>query len=87
MPNNDGTKILFSDEWGGGGQRCRATDKLEWPDALFTIDSNRKMKFHRITSRPRRRRPENCVAHNGSIPIPGRDDGAVVVPGRLSVFD
>ena len=27
--NNDGTKILFSDEWGGGGQpRCRATDKL-----------------------------------------------------------
>src|SRR5262245_7673305 len=26
--NNDGTKMLFSDEWGGGGQPpCRATDK------------------------------------------------------------
>jgi hypothetical protein len=45
--NNDGTKVLFSDEWGGCGQpRCRATDKLEWgSDALFTIE-NKKMKFH-----------------------------------------
>ena len=37
--NNDGTKILFSDEWGGGGQpKCRATDKPEWgADAIFTL--------------------------------------------------
>ncbi|HMC57347.1 MAG TPA: hypothetical protein VKH19_19355, partial [Gemmatimonadaceae bacterium] len=37
--NNDGTKILFSDEWGGGGQpKCRATDPRDWgADALFTI--------------------------------------------------
>ena len=55
--NNDGTKLLFSDEWGGGGQpRCRTTDKLEWgSDALFTIDNN-KLKFHCTTSCPRRSR-------------------------------
>ncbi len=90
--NNDGTKILFSDEWGGGGQpRCRATDKLEWgSDALFTIDSNRKMKFHSYYKLPAPQTSlENCVAHNGSlIPIPGRD---VMVQswyqGGLSVFD
>src|SRR5205823_4525385 len=35
--NNDGTKLLFSDEWGGGGApKCRATDKPEWgADAIF----------------------------------------------------
>jgi hypothetical protein len=89
--NNDGTKILFSDEWGGGGQpRCRATDKKEWgADALFTIDNN-KLKFHTYYKLPAPQTPlENCVAHNGSlIPIPGRD---VMVQawyqGGLSVFD
>ena len=47
--NNDGNKILFTDEWGGGGQpRCRATDKMEWgADALFTIENN-KLKFHTL---------------------------------------
>jgi hypothetical protein len=89
--NNDGTKILFSDEWGGGGQpRCRATDKLEWgSDALFSIENN-KMKFHSYYKLPAPQTSlENCVAHNGSlIPIPGRD---VMVQawyqGGLSVFD
>ena len=89
--NNDGTKVLFSDEWGGGGQpRCRATDKLEWgSDALFTIE-NKKMTFHSYYKLPAAQSTlENCVAHNGSvIPIPGRD---VMVQswyqGGLSVFD
>jgi hypothetical protein len=89
--NNDGTKLLFSDEWGGGGQpRCRATDKKEWgADALFTIENN-KLKFHSYYKLPAPQTPlENCVAHNGSmIPIPGRD---VMVQswyqGGLSVFD
>ena len=89
--NNDGTKVLFSDEWGGGGQpRCRATDKLEWgSDALFTIE-NKKMKFHSYYKLPAAQSSlENCVAHNGSvIPIPGRD---IMVQswyqGGLSVFD
>jgi LVIVD repeat len=89
--NNDGTKLLFSDEWGGGGQpRCRATDKKEWgSDALFTIENN-KLKFHGYYKLPAPQTSlENCVAHNGSlIPIPGRD---VMVQawyqGGLSVFD
>jgi len=89
--NNDGTKLLFSDEWGGGGQpRCRATDKKEWgADALFTIE-NSKLTFHSYYKLPAPQTPqENCVAHNGSlIPIPGRD---VMVQawyqGGVSVFD
>jgi len=89
--NNDGTKLLFSDEWGGGGQpRCRATDKKEWgADALFTIE-NSKLTFHSYYKLPSPQTPqENCVAHNGSlIPIPGRD---VMVQawyqGGVSVFD
>jgi hypothetical protein len=89
--NNDGTKMLFSDEWGGGSQpRCRATDKLEWgSNALFSIE-NRKLKFHSYYKLPAAQSSlENCVAHNGSvIPIPGRD---VMVQswyqGGLSVFD
>jgi hypothetical protein len=89
--NNDGTKILFTDEWGGGGQpRCRATDKPEWgADAIFTL-SDRKMTFKSYYKLPAPQTAnENCVAHNGSlIPIPGRD---VMVQawyqGGISVFD
>jgi hypothetical protein len=89
--NNDGTKILFSDEWGGGGQpKCRATDKREWgADAIFTL-TDRKMQFQSYYKLPAPQTPqENCVAHNGSlIPIPGRD---VMVQawyqGGISVFD
>ena len=89
--NNDGTKLLFSDEWGGGGApKCRATDKPEWgADAIFTIE-NRKLKFQSYYKIPTvQTNMENCVAHNGSlIPIPGRD---VMVQawyqGGISVFD
>ena len=89
--SNDGTKILFSDEWGGGSQpRCRDTDKLEWgANALFTID-NGKMNFKSYYKIPAAQTSfENCVAHNGSlVPIPGRE---VMVQGwyqgGISVFD
>ena len=89
--NNDGTKVLFSDEWGGGSApRCRSTDKYEWgADALFTIE-NKKTVFHSYYKMPAAQTSfENCVAHNGSlIPIPGRD---VMVQawyqGGLSIFD
>jgi hypothetical protein len=89
--SNDGTKVLFTDEWGGGSApRCRATDKKEWgADALFTIENN-KLVFHSYYKLPAPQTPqENCVAHNGSlIPIPGRE---VMVQawyqGGLSVFD
>ena len=89
--NNDGTKLLFSDEWGGGGQpRCRATDKKEWgADAIFTL-ANNQLTFKSYYKMPAPQTSfENCVAHNGSlIPIPGRD---VMVQswyqGGVSVFD
>jgi hypothetical protein len=89
--NNDGTKVLFSDEWGGGSQpRCRVTDHLEWgADAIFTIE-NKKMNFKSYYKMPAPQTSnENCVAHNGTlIPIPGRD---VMVQsfyqGGITVFD
>jgi hypothetical protein len=89
--SNDGTKVLFSDEWGGGSQpRCRDTDKLEWgANALFAIEKG-KMQFKSYYKMPAPQTSlENCVAHNGSlIPIPGRE---VMVQawyqGGISVFD
>jgi len=89
--SNDGKKVLFSDEWGGGTQpRCRDTDKMEWgADALFTVEKD-KMTFKSYYKMPApQTTTENCVAHNGSlIPIPGRD---VMVQGwyqgGISVFD
>jgi hypothetical protein len=89
--NNDGTKILFTDEWGGGSQpRCRATDKPEWgADAIFTLVDH-QMTYESYYKLPAPQTPyENCVAHNGSlIPIPGRD---IMVQGwyqgGISVFD
>ena len=74
--NNDGTKILFTDEWGGGGQpKCRIDDPVEWgANAYFSIE-NRRMSFQSYYKLPAPQTEfENCVAHNGSlIPVPGRD--------------
>jgi hypothetical protein len=89
--NNDGTKVLFSDEWGGGSApRCRDTDKMEWgANALFTIENNKLVQHGYYKMPAAQTSNENCVAHNGSmIPIPGRE---VMVQawyqGGLSVFD
>ena len=89
--NNDGTQILFSDEWGGGGQpKCRITDRREWgADAIFDIVNN-QMQFKSYYKLPAPQTSfENCVAHNGSlIPIPGRDIMAQAwYQGGISVFD
>jgi len=89
--NNDGTKILFTDEWGGGmAPKCRASDPKEWgANAIFTL-TNGKMEFKSYYKLPAPQAAnENCVAHNGSlIPIPGRD---VMVQswyqGGISMFD
>jgi hypothetical protein len=74
--SNDGTKLLFSDEWGGGGApRCRATDKKEWGgNAIFTLE-NGELKFQSYYKMPApQANDEICTAHNGSlIPVPGRD--------------
>ncbi len=89
--NNDGTKIVFTDEWGGGSRpRCRATDPLTWgADAIFDI-VDKKLVFRGYYKMPAAQgEQENCVAHNGSlIPVPGRD---IMVQawyqGGLSIFD
>jgi hypothetical protein len=89
--NNDGTKIVFTDEWGGGSRpRCRATDPPTWgANAIFDI-VDRKLQFRGYYKLPAAQsEQENCVAHNGSlIPIPGRD---IMVQawyqGGISVFD
>lgn len=74
--NNDGTKVIFTDEWGGGGRpRCRAQDPLTWgADAFYDIvDGQLQFRSHYKMSAPQTE-TENCVAHNGSlIPVPGRD--------------
>jgi hypothetical protein len=89
--NNDGSKVLFSDEWGGGMQaKCRSTDPKEWgADAIFTVAGS-AMQFRSYYKLPvPQTRVENCVAHNGSlIPIPGRDIMAQAwYQGGISVFD
>ena len=89
--NNDGTKVVFTDEWGGGGRpRCRATDLPTWgADAIFDL-VDKKLKFAGYYKLPApQTEQENCVAHNGSlIPVPGRD---IMVQawyqGGVSVFD
>lgn len=89
--NNDGSKVLFTDEWGGGTQpKCRADDPMEWgANAIFTIEQD-SMDFRSYFKMPAAQTPqENCVAHNGSlIPIPGRD---IMVQswyqGGINIFD
>ena len=74
--NNDGTKVLFTDEWGGGGQpRCRETDPMHWgADAIFTLDKGKLTLASYYKMPAAQTENENCVAHNGSlVPIPGRD--------------
>ena len=89
--NNDGTKVIFTDEWGGGGRpRCRASDPREWgANAIYDIvDGEMQFRSHYKLPAPQTER-ENCVAHNGSVvPVPGRD---IMVQawyqGGISVFD
>ena len=74
--SNDGKKVVFTDEWGGGlGARCRPNDPNKWgADAIFNVENN-KLKFASYYKLPAAQGDsENCVAHNGSlVPIPGRD--------------
>jgi len=74
--SNDGSKVVFTDEWGGGlGARCRATDPNKWgADAIFRLKDN-KLTFGGYYKMPAAQGDtENCVAHNGSlVPVPGRD--------------
>ncbi|MDJ0751651.1 MAG: DUF305 domain-containing protein [Woeseiaceae bacterium] len=89
--NNDGTKVLFTDEWGGGSfPRCRSYDPLTWgADAIYDIVDG-KLEFRSYFKMPAPQLDvENCVAHNGSIvPVPGRDIFVQAwYQGGISVID
>ena len=89
--SNDGSKVVFTDEWGGGlGARCRANDPNKWgADAIFRLKDD-KLSFANYYKLPAAQGDtENCVAHNGSlIPVPGRDiEVQAWYQGGVSVMD
>ncbi len=89
--SNDGKKVVFTDEWGGGlGARCRENDPNVWgANAIFNLDKN-KLKFANYYKMPAAQtNSENCVAHNGSlIPVPGRDiEVQAWYQGGISIMD
>lgn len=89
--SNDGSKVLFTDEWGGGGRaRCLASDPKNWgANAIYEI-VDKKLQFRSLYKLPAPQSDkENCVAHNGSIiPVPGRDIFVQAwYQGGISVID
>jgi len=89
--SNDGSKVVFTDEWGGGlGARCRPNDPNKWgADAIFGL-KNDKLTFESYYKMPAAQSDtENCVAHNGSlIPVPGRDiEVQAWYQGGVSIVD
>ena len=89
--SNDGSKVVFTDEWGGGlGARCRKTDPLKWgADAIFNLKDDKLSLASYYKMPAAQGDTENCVAHNGSlIPIPGRDiEVQAWYQGGISVMD
>jgi hypothetical protein len=89
--SNNGDKVLFTDEWGGGlGARCRQNDPIKWgADAIFRLKDD-KLSFASYYKMPAAQ-PDtaNCVAHNGSlIPVPGRDiEVQAWYQGGISIVD
>jgi hypothetical protein len=89
--SNDGSKVVFTDEWGGGlGARCRPNDPNKWgADAIFRVKDD-KLTFANYYKMPAAQGDtENCVAHNGSlVPVPGRDiEVQAWYQGGISVMD
>ena len=89
--SNDGSKVVFTDEWGGGlGPRCRPNDPNVWgADAIFNVQDG-KLAFQSYYKMPAAQADtENCVAHNGSlIPVPGRDiEVQAWYQGGISIVD
>ncbi len=89
--SNDGSKVLFTDEWGGGSApRCRETDPMSWgADAIYSLNKGKLTLGSYYKMPAPQTETENCVAHNGSlVPVPGRD---IMVQswyqGGLSMFD
>ncbi len=89
--SNDGSKLLFTDEWGGGSApRCRETDPMSWgADAIYSLNKGKLTLGSYFKMPAPQTETENCVAHNGSlVPVPGRD---ILVQswyqGGISMFD
>ncbi|WP_153144104.1 LVIVD repeat-containing protein [Nesterenkonia halophila] len=89
--SNDASKVVFTDELGGGGW-ATCTDEFGselGANAIYEIEDG-EMEFASYYKIPRTNtEEENCVAHNGSlIPVKGRD---LMVQswyqGGTSVFD
>jgi hypothetical protein len=89
--SNDGTKVVFTDEWGGGlGARCRANDPNKWgADAIFRLKDDKLSLAGYYKLPAAQGDTENCVAHNGSlIPVPGRDiEVQAWYQGGISIVD
>ncbi len=89
--SNDGTKVVFTDEWGGGLQpRCRPTDPNKWgADAIFNLQDDKLSLASYYKMPAAQTATENCVAHNGSlVPVPGRDiEVQAWYQGGISVMD
>jgi hypothetical protein len=89
--NNAATKVVFTDELGGGGgPTCNPTvGEKKGADAIYDIVDG-ELVFRSYFKIPRTQaNTENCVAHNGSlIPVKGRD---IMVQawyqGGISVWD
>jgi len=75
--SNDGSKVVFTDEWGGGtSPNCQATSMMEMGgNTTLTIGPDKKFKQHAYFKLPSAQTAqENCVSHNGGlVPVPGRD--------------
>jgi hypothetical protein len=89
--SNDGSKVVFTDEWGGGLQpRCRPTDPNKWgADAIFNLQDDKLSLASYYKMPAAQTATENCVAHNGSlVPVPGRDiEVQAWYQGGISVMD
>jgi hypothetical protein len=89
--SNDGSKVVFTDEWGGGtSPRCRATDPQRLGgNTMLSIDNGKMTQRAYFKMLAAQTDQENCVSHNGGlIPVPGRD---IMVQGwyqgGVNVFD
>src|SRR3974390_3257224 len=89
--SNDGSKVVFTDEWGGGlGARCRPNDPNHWgSDAIFHLKDDKLSMASYYKLPAAQGDTENCVAHNGSlVPVPGRDiEVQAWYQGGVSVMD
>ena len=89
--SNDGKKVVFTDEWGGGlGARCRPNDPNKWgADAIFNLNDDKLSLASYYKMPAAQGDTENCVAHNGSLlPVPGRDiEVQAWYQGGISVMD